>query len=77
VRTAYAISRYAAVTTCVILLCVCCDSMVDSNHLPLVEAIGPRVVKINVPVDFSGVVTDEDGYIKLYEWDFDGDSVID
>ena len=70
-------SRYVLVTACVTLLCVCCDSMVDSNHLPLVEAFGPRVVKINVRVEFSGIVTDEDGYIKLYEWDFDGDSVID
>ena len=29
----------------------------------------------NVPVQFSGQGTDEDGEIVLYEWDFDGNGI--
>ena len=31
----------------------------------------------NVPIQFNGQGTDEDGEIVLYEWDFDGDGIYD
>ena len=53
------------------------DSAVTSNQLPVADAGSDVVVMVGELVYFNGTGYDPDGYIVLYEWDFDGNGVYD
>ena len=47
------------------------------NIIPTAHAGENVSTTPNVPIQFNGQGTDEDGEIVLYEWDFDGDGIYD
>ena len=48
-----------------------------ANKLPRANAGPDRTVTVDEVVTFDGTGTDDDGSIKLYEWDFNGDGNYD
>jgi subtilase family serine protease len=51
---------------------------IEENNPPTVDAGGNRSVLVGQPVTFKGYGNDPiDGYIALYEWDFNGDGTYD
>ena len=53
------------------------ETLVTRGHVPWVHAGGPYTVKINSPLYLLGIASDRDGEIVRYQWDFDGDGVVD
>ncbi len=51
--------------------------IIVSNVQPIAFAGQYKIGNISEPVIFNGIGYDEDGYIVMYEWDFNGDSVFD
>ena len=51
------------------------DKNIDSNLPPTANAGDDQSVLINNTVYFRGTGTDQDGFIVLYEWDFEGDGI--
>lgn len=51
--------------------------IIVSNVQPIAFAGQYKIGNISEPVIFNGTGYDEDGYIVLYEWDFNGDSIFD
>jgi PKD repeat protein len=47
------------------------------NRAPIIAAQAPSKLTVFQAAQFNGTATDEDGFITLYEWDFDGDGIFD
>jgi hypothetical protein len=50
---------------------------IEGNDPPFVYVGGNYSITAGNPVTFRGNAYDKDGYIALYEWDFDGDGIYD
>jgi hypothetical protein len=53
------------------------QNVTKPNTPPIAEAGPDQKAKINQTILFNGTGIDSDGFITLYEWDFDGDGIYD
>ena len=61
----------------VFILSGCNVNTQEANKEPVVDAGEDKYTLLNVEVVFRGTAIDTDGFVVLYEWDFDGDEEFD